>query len=326
MCNYFLINIFKLKNFDYVKNTYSYVFLFFILILIISSLLSNDIFYSSKSSIFYIRFYLFSLSTWFLVKITKIIIYIFLSILICFLILIFDGFFQFYFGENILGWPLIKTRVSSLFKDELILGSYLCRFFPILFAGMIYRFEIYKKKNFIFYLVLAIFIFSEVLIFLSGERVAFFYLNLSALFIIFLSSNYKKIRFLTLIISIFLIVLISNFSPQFKERMVDKTIEQIGINSDQKYFFTPQHNDHYISALKCLKKIFILVWVLKCLDMSVQMKIIKFQVILVRHTHIIHIFNCFQKQDLLMSNFSFCIYIFSFKSFQHFFYKIFKKI
>ena len=110
----------------------------------------------------------------------------------CFVILIFDGFIQFFFNENIFGWPLIKTRVSSFFKDELILGSYLCRFFPILFAGMIFRYEIYKKKDLIYYFILAIFVLSEVLIFLSGERVAFFYLNLSALFILFLSINYKN--------------------------------------------------------------------------------------------------------------------------------------
>ena len=269
----FLINSFKFKNFDFFKNLYSFFFLFFIFITIISSFLSNDIFYSSKSSIFYIRFYLFTLSTWFLIEINpKIIIYIFFSILFCFVILIFDGFIQFFFNENIFGWPLIKTRVSSFFKDELILGSYLCRFFPILFAGMIFRYEIYKKKDLIYYFILIIFVLSEVLIFLSGERVAFFYLNLSALFILFLSINYKKLRFFTLIISIFFIVVISNFSPQFKERMVDKTIEQVGINSDKKYIFTPQHNDHYISALKMFKKNIFLGLVLRCLERNVLMK------------------------------------------------------
>ncbi len=251
----FIFNIIKFKNYNYIKNTYSYFFLFFIFILLISSLLSNDVLYSSKSSIFYIRFYLFTLSTWFLVKINpKIINYIFISILICFFILTIDGFIQFIFKENIFGWPLIKTRVSSFFGDELILGSYLSRLFPLLFAGMIFRNQLYKKKDFLFYLVLIVFVLSEVLIFLSGERIAFFYLNLSALFILLLSTNYKKIRFFTLSLSLILIVLISNFSPQFKERMVDKTMEQIGINTDQKYVFTPQHNDHYISAIKMFKK------------------------------------------------------------------------
>ena len=129
----FIFNIIKFKNYNYIKNTYSYFFLFFIFILLISSLLSNDVLYSSKSSIFYIRFYLFTLSTWFLVKINpKIINYIFISILICFFILTIDGFIQFIFKENIFGWPLIKTRVSSFFGDELILGSYLSRLLVIL--------------------------------------------------------------------------------------------------------------------------------------------------------------------------------------------------
>ena len=251
----FIINILKQKNYDYVKNIYSYICLSIIALMICSSLLSDDIIYSSKSSFFYIRFYFFSLSTWYLVnKNSRIINYIFISILVCFTVLILDGFIQFFFKENIFGWPLIKTRVSSLFGDELILGSYLSRLFPLLFAGMIFRYETFKKKDFIFYLVILIFILSEVLIFLSGERAAFFYLNLSAFFILFLSTNYKKIRLFTLSSSLFLIIIITNFSPQFKERIVDKTIEQIGIKSEQQYIFSPQHNDHYISAFKMFKK------------------------------------------------------------------------
>tara|TARA_B100001093_G_scaffold206430_1_gene198415 strand:- start:614 stop:1903 length:1290 start_codon:yes stop_codon:yes gene_type:complete len=251
----FIINIVKLKNYAYVKNIYSYIFLFFILLIIISSFLSDDIIYSSKSSIFYIRFYFFSLSTWYLVNTnSKIINYIFISILVSFAGLILDGFTQFFLKKNIIGLPLIKTRVSSFFGDELILGSYLSRLFPILFAGMIFRYEKYKKKDFMFYLVIFIFILSEVLIFLSGERIAFFYLNLSTVFILFLSVDYKKIRLFTLSFSLILIVIISNFSPQFKERMVDKTIEQIGIKSDRQHIFSSQHNDHYISALKMFKK------------------------------------------------------------------------
>ncbi len=323
----FLINIFKYKNFEYVKNKYSYFFLFFIFILIISSFLSNDILYSSKSSIFYIRFYFFTLSTWFLVKLNpKIIIYIFYSILFCFVILILDGFIQFVYGQNIFGWPLIKTRVSSLFKDELILGSYLCRLFPILFAGMVFRFEYHKKKDFIYYFVLAIFIFSEVLIFLSGERVAFFYLNLSALFILFCSVNYKKLRLFTLTISLVFIVLISNFYPQFKERMVDKTIEQIGINTDQVHAFTPQHNDHYISALKMFNKnIFFGIGpkMFRYECSNEKYKVSDYSC--TTHPHNTYIQLLSETGIIGFLTFVFIFVYFSFKSLQHFYYKILKK-
>ena len=47
-----------------------------------------------------------------------------------FLVLIFDGFYQYFVGKNILGWET-HNRVSSLFGDEKILGSYLVRLWPI---------------------------------------------------------------------------------------------------------------------------------------------------------------------------------------------------
>ena len=41
-----------------------------------------------------------------------------------------------FFGKNILGFPNIGTRISGFFKEELILGSFLARLLPILFAFM----------------------------------------------------------------------------------------------------------------------------------------------------------------------------------------------
>lgn len=249
-----LVNILKFKNYFYLQNIFSYIFLIFYSICLISSFASSDVLFSLKSSLFYIRFFFFTLSTWFLLSVnSKIINYIFISILLSFCLLIFDGFYQFILGKNILGWPLIKTRISSFFGDELILGSYLSRLYPILFAMMIFRYENFKKKDYLFFLVLLIFVLSEVLIFLSGERVAFFFMNLSAIFILILTKKYKKIRIFTLILSLILIVIISNSAPQYKNRMVDVTLEQLGINQSKKNIFTPQHEDHYKSAYLMFK-------------------------------------------------------------------------
>lgn len=250
-----LINILKNKNYFYLKNKFCYIFFIFYLFCLASSFNSNDVLFSLKSSFFYIRFFFFALSTWFLLTVnSKIINYIFISIFISFCLLIFDGFYQFIFGKNILGWPLIKTRVSSFFADELILGSYLSRLFPILFACMIFRYEYFKKKDYLFHSVFLIFVLSEVLMFLSGERTAFFFMNLSAIFIIILSKKYSKLRLHTFVLSIILIVAISNFVPQFKERIFDKTLEQIGFNNEKKYVFTQQHTDHYKSAYKMIQE------------------------------------------------------------------------
>ena len=77
------------------------------------------------------------------------------------------------------------------------------------------------------------FVFVEVLIFLSGERTAFFNNTLAALFIIIMINNFKKIRIITLLTSFFLIVLISTYDDTAKNRVWDQTINQIGINSSK---------------------------------------------------------------------------------------------
>ena len=80
-----------------------------------------------------------------------------------------------------------KFRLA-VFGSELILGSYLSRFFPILFGLFIY---IDQKTNLkLLLIVTLIFILSEGLIFLGGERLALFFMNLSAIFIILTIKNY----------------------------------------------------------------------------------------------------------------------------------------
>ena len=60
----------------------------------------------------------------------KFIKYFFYCIFICFSVLIIDGFYQYFFGKNILGW-VGEERISSFFGEEKILGSYLSRLWPI---------------------------------------------------------------------------------------------------------------------------------------------------------------------------------------------------
>ena len=166
----FLINSKKNNLVKYYKNYYFKIFILFWLILILSSLLSENTLISLKNSLFYFRFGIFSLCVWYLLdtKILKIK-YIFISILICFTSLIIDGYAQYIFGKNLFGYELYdKYRVSSFFGSELILGSYLARFFPILFGLFIYLDKPNKNKLMLFALTI-IFILSEGLIFLSAK-------------------------------------------------------------------------------------------------------------------------------------------------------------
>ena len=165
--------------------------------------------------------------------------------------LILDGYIQYIFGKNIFGYELYNSyRVSSFFGSELILGSYLARFFPILFGLFIFLDNKKKNKTLLFFITL-IFILSEGLILLSGERLALLFMNLSAMFLILMLKDYRTYRLWTYLVSIILIILMLNIYPNSKERLIDKTIYDITRNSDDKiYIFSKPHTDMYLSAYK----------------------------------------------------------------------------
>ena len=255
----FLINYFLNKELKkYFKNKIFYIYLIFCAYLIFNSIIiSEEILFSLKNSLFYFRFGIFSICVWYVLENNlKLIKYVFYSILLCFLILVFDGFIQYYLGKNIFGWELYPgPRISSFFGDELIYGSYLSRLLPVLFAFMILNIEkkIINKK--IQYLTFLIFILSDIAVFLSGERTAFFFINLGAILFISSSINYKIPRAFIFGFSTFIILLLSFLGSDAKERIFDRTVNEMNItksenSNSQIYIFSKTHHEHYISATK----------------------------------------------------------------------------
>ena len=220
---YFLYYIFKTKNIYYFNNKPLIIFFIFCIVSIICSLLAEDIMLSFESSLFYFRIGVFSCFIWYLIDKDKSIInYFYNSLILCFLVLVIDGYYQYFNGENIFGLKVVDfqhgeagQRISSFFGDEWILGSYLSRLFPLLFA----LFSVKQKKRFEIYFIGLLFILVDVLIYLSGERSAFFFLNLSTIFIIILIKDYQKFRLITFILGIICIILLSLNSPKFIEHM-----------------------------------------------------------------------------------------------------------
>jgi O-antigen ligase len=254
----FLINSIKNKLFKFYKNYFFIFFLIFWSYIIINSLLNNTNLDSLRISFSFIRFGIFTLSTWYLIENNKNILkYLFYSIIICFTLLIVDGYIQFIFGSNILGFKLeAGPRISSFFGDELILGSYITRFFPILFGLFIILKEEFNKKKLLI-LISLLFIFSESLIFLSGERSAFFFMNLSAIYMLLMLKNYKKYRLIMLTLSLALILVIIQVFPSAKNRIIDQTVIQMNLLSDsdteKKYIFSKDHENLYRTSLLIFK-------------------------------------------------------------------------
>jgi O-antigen ligase len=253
----FLINSYKNKLLLYYKNYFFYFFIFFYVYLNISALLSDNIIFSLKTSLPYLRFGIFALCTWYILdKNEQLVKYVLYSFLLVFLLLIVDGIYQYNFKFNLLGYPLNELRVSSLFEDELILGSFLSRNYPLfwgLFLFYLKKNKTSEKINLIFYLTL---IFVPILIIMSGERSSTFYL---ILFIIYTMLYMKEKKFFILsLISIFFIFLgIFLLESRFANRIIYQTKAQL-INdtkeNNRKFnFFSQTHEEHYKSALKIFK-------------------------------------------------------------------------
>tara|TARA_X000000950_G_scaffold251766_1_gene313363 strand:+ start:1950 stop:3317 length:1368 start_codon:yes stop_codon:yes gene_type:complete len=215
-----------IKEKIYKNNYYStiiYIFSFFYLYLIICSLFSSNIFLSLESSLFYFRFIFFVFGSLYVLKNSNNALKFFSYVLLfVFILELIDGYIQFFFDQNILGFSTHHSRLSILFSDELILGSYLSRLFPLMFVLSLNLFN--KSKLFVFFLSLII-ILTDLLVYVSGERTAFFYLLIGIALLIFMSNKFKLLRILTFVISLSLIAFISLNNEKINDRMVSQTIE-----------------------------------------------------------------------------------------------------
>ena len=259
----FLYYAIKNNDFYYFNHKPFIIFLLFCVLCIVSSLESENVLFSLKSSLFYFRIGVFSCFVWYLIDKDKSILnYFYYVLILCFLALAIDGYYQYFTEKNIFGLKISGVRISSFFGDELVMGSYLSRLFPLLFALFLNR----KNKNlFEIYFMGFLFILIDILIFISAERTAFFFLNLSTVFVIILIKEYQKFRLVTFIISIFCIIILSLNSPNYNKRMfiypagimgfiemTHPTDSNIKIKN-KPTIFTPEHDSHIRTALNMYK-------------------------------------------------------------------------
>lgn len=225
----FLALSIKEKLNRYWFNKASLIFLIFYINMIISSLTSDFQVESLKSSLLYFRFWPVVIAFWYFSNTDKKFNYLFFcSLFLAFIILTVDGLTQYLNEYNLLGFEKNFNRVGGLFNDELILGSYLTRLMPVLFA---FLFLFYDNKPKIFALFLTFIITVDITIFISGERTAFSLLFYATILIILLSSQYKILRLITFLVSVILIIYISINDNIVKERVITNTIESIGIDT-----------------------------------------------------------------------------------------------
>ncbi len=261
--------IYLIFNFNKNLITYPIIFIIFLFIIFfllinISSIISNNYFFSYEYSLVYFRFFLFSIGIFLSLKLKflniRYLIYIFILV---YILIFIDGYYQFFNGYNILGYKYDGDRLSGIFGEEKILGSFLSRTYPFFFGLASY----YYKDKFIISLAFIGFILSDVLVVISGDRTAAFYLLLSSLIIVCLTKRFQLIRILTIIISSFLILIIILNSPTITERIYSKTIRDISKNDQSElhaenlnlsflnkfYFFTSTHHGYLLTSLEMFK-------------------------------------------------------------------------
>ncbi len=252
---FFIYKILKNKNFGYLNiKPLKIFFIFCIYCVLLSIFVSKNIMLSFESSLFYFRIGVFSCFIWYLIDKNKdILIYFYFMLVFCFSALVIDGYFQYFTGVNLFGIKISGIRVSSFFGDELIMGSYLSRLFPLLFA----LFLIKKKHKFEKYFIGILFILVDVLIYMSGERTSFLFLNISTIFIILLIKEYQKFRIFTFLFAMILIVILSLKSPVLSYRMFKNPAENMGIikgsNESKTKIFSANHDSVIRTAFNMFK-------------------------------------------------------------------------
>lgn len=254
---FFLIITFKKKLFKYYNNNFFKFFIVIWIYLIFCSLVSDYPFFSLKTSLTYIRFIIFSVFIYYLLDTRENFLNnFFLFLLVTISLVVFDGYIQFFFDYNSLGFPKphVMERLSGFFNDEWILGSYLSRILPILLA--LYFFVQIKNKNLKIYFWALVYL-TIILVFLSGERASFL-LSMITFFALIFFSKKKLLNLFMGIILILILAIVVNVNSKSKNRMIEQTIKGFQFTTDgpipkPKYLFTYGHTQHFMNAYRMFK-------------------------------------------------------------------------
>ena len=251
----FLFIAIRERLWKYFFNIFFYLFLTFYIYLLFSSYISNDNLSSFRGSLFYFRFGIFSLAVWYLLDnkenlIKRLTLFFILAYLLSFI----DGYHQYIYGENIFGLPSPSNRLTLLLSENLLMGHYLVRLFPLFAALIVIQNSTNKFINIL--IISCIFITTDVLIFISSERTSLGLMLISTIMIIIFVKRYKMIRIITFLISIILMYLILNNNLEVKNRIVDQTIiemnlfDKSNLDNDRIILFSAEHEGMFLNSFK----------------------------------------------------------------------------
>ena len=239
------------RKWDHFNNSFFKLFLIFYLYYLVRSIEADDITRVLTKHFFYIRHGIFVISTMWLIKnFSNYKLYFLYSASLAFVILCADAMFQFFYGTNILGFKSeYFGRISGLFGDEYVLGSYITRLSPLV-LGLSYFY--FKDKKLLIILMFCLFYLT---VLLSGERTSFVLINLFLVYFFIFVKGYRKHK-IYLVILISLVSLSSlNYDRQLKGRMFSHTLSQLGMDNPnfKINIFSEGHEDHIAVAYRMFK-------------------------------------------------------------------------
>ena len=275
-----LFFLYKNRDVNYYKDKKFIFLILFSIYIFLNALIQTSYQDLKLQSFFHFRFSIFALSIFFVMNFFKDKIRLdnYLNVLVFSFtfFLILDAYIQYFFGQNIFGFKIIQNRISGIFGDELILGSYLVRILPlILWVIFFHRLDVKKNENFLS----IFFILYFITIYLSAGRTSFLLL---LIFLFFLVIFFKPLRKVTIISSVFLFLFITFTSfvqigkSDPSSRLIIKTFNEIqtkyDINKNYKitkrdknfskkekklskdfFIFSTEHTGHYILAYHLFK-------------------------------------------------------------------------
>ena len=235
LVSFYFLFIFFIKK-DFKTNPFINIFIKFFLIFyivgVLSSMYSINPIVSLKSSVLYIRFLFFSLGVYYLLKdnLNLINLISFITVILIFF-LSFDVTFQYIFGHNIFGMKFFTSRPSSLFGDELILGSFVARLSPL---GLIFLFSLSGKNKNFFIIIYSLICFIAIIV--SQERTAFVLFLLTQFLLIIMFKEFRKIFIYFFFSALIFISILLLSKSSILERLINHTINQ-SHKGNNKYFF-----------------------------------------------------------------------------------------
>lgn len=249
----FIIFLVRNNKLIFYKNNFLLISLVFYFVCIISTLLSEHIYYSLKTSIPYIRIIILAFLISYLIQNNNNFINIFYNILkYTFIVITIYGLIQytyFYISLDLVDrLSFTNIRLTLPFSDEQKLGSYIVRVYGIFLALHLKKSNDENKLSNLSLFFLTLFV--SLIVLLSGERSSIFFMILIILICIFLLNlkiKTKLIYFLSITTTLILLLI---FNSNLANRIIFDKNNQFNFTKNNVIIFTPQHTAHYINSLK----------------------------------------------------------------------------